>query len=171
MLPVCNRAQSRVDESSGLLIGLTLGQSDTSNACPPYWVHHGLNCYGVITHLLADWMEAVTFCRDINAEIVEIETKEENLFLKNFLVRNHTNVDIWIGGTDAFEEGHWLWINSQRPVTFTDWAPLEPYQGKGFECMTLTGRQGFRWNDDDCSHKLGFICRKEAINEGTIIIG
>ena len=43
----------------GLLIGLTHGQSGTSNACPPYWVHHGQNCYGVITHLLADWMEAV----------------------------------------------------------------------------------------------------------------
>lgn len=34
-------------------------QPEPSNACPPYWIHHGLSCYSFITGLLSDWMEAV----------------------------------------------------------------------------------------------------------------
>ncbi|XP_034331490.2 perlucin [Magallana gigas] len=154
-----------------LFSGLIHVQAQASNACPPYWIHHGLSCYSFITGLLSDWMEAVTFCRDVDAQIVEIQTNEENNFLKNYLLHNHKNADFWVGATDAFEEGHWLWISSQQPVKFTDWAPNEPYQGVGFECMTLTARQGFRWNDENCNHKWGFICKKEAENGGPIIIG
>lgn len=32
-----------------------------------------------------------TFCRDVDAQIVEIQTNEENNFLKNYLLHNHKN--------------------------------------------------------------------------------
>lgn len=32
-----------------------------------------------------------TFCRDVDAKIVEIQTNEENNFLKNYLLHNHKN--------------------------------------------------------------------------------
>eukprot|EP00105_Crassostrea_gigas_P010129 XP_011425305.1 PREDICTED: perlucin-like protein isoform X2 [Crassostrea gigas] len=154
-----------------LCIGVIQAQVKEAGICPSHWKHHGSNCYLIVTGPMLNWRDAVNYCQTVSAEIIEIETAEENTYLKNSLLHNHTTVDIWVGATDKRQEGHWLWTNSQQPVKFTDWAPNEPYQGVGFECLTLTARQGFRWNDEDCNHKWGYICKKEALNEEIIIIG
>ncbi|XP_048765293.1 perlucin-like [Ostrea edulis] len=155
----------------GLTILVLIGVVNTDGSCPSDWFPHRQSCYAFITKVKAKWVDAVDFCRDSDAELVEIETADENSFLRTHLQRNHTNEHFWVGGTDAFTEGHWIWINTRQPFTFTDWAPLEPYQGVGNDCMTLAYHEGYHWNDDVCDHKYDFICEKEALFDGEIVVG
>nr|XP_022294432.1 perlucin-like [Crassostrea virginica] len=146
----------------GLLLGITLTQPAAGVSCPPNWSHHAQSCYLFVTGLKAEWIKAVSFCRELNAQIVAIETENENKFLRNYLSHNHTHETFWIGGTDAFSEGHWVWVTTLEPFEYVDWAPQEPNQGAQCQCMTLAPREAFHWNDDICHNQYDFICEKEA---------
>uniref|UniRef100_A0A8W8JF97 C-type lectin domain-containing protein n=1 Tax=Magallana gigas TaxID=29159 RepID=A0A8W8JF97_MAGGI len=63
------------------------------------------------------------------SSLVEIESAEENNFLKSH-IRNtlHREIDdrqikssFWIGGTDFIVEGQWVWISTQKNLTYSDW--------------------------------------------------
>ena len=70
--------------------------------------------------------------------------------------------DYWIGGTDEFMEGHWLWIPTMQKLSFTDWSPGNPSDSDSNEdCMEIiVGHSAptTKWNDDNCSKKANFIC-------------
>ena len=71
--------------------------------------------------------------------------------------------DYWIGGTDEFFEGHWLWISTMQKLSYTDWFPGNPSDSdSGEDCMEIIvghNDQTTRWNDDNCSKKANFICK------------
>ena len=66
----------------------------------------------------------------------------------------------WIGGTDTVKEGKWVWMSSQDPLDYKDWAHNEPNNGIEGGCMTMANHLRFHWNDDLCNSQINFICEK-----------
>lgn len=52
----------------------------------------------------------------------------------------------WIGGTDFIVEGQWVWISTQKNLTYPDWAHDEPYGNISENCAQLGAHENLQWN-------------------------
>jgi hypothetical protein len=75
---------------------------------------------------------------------------------------------VWVGGTDVFTEGGWVWSASKRPFEggFTNWAWGEPNHAGGDsneDCVQLYRHKDYAWNDEDCRLHFPFICEIQSV--------
>ena len=118
------------------------GQDATYTYCP-------------VTKSFAD---ARTACQDLGAgDLVEFATKEE---FDAFASRTSTRSTVWIGYTDAEEEGTFKWVSGNAyytPGVSEFWRTGEPNNTDDNEhCASLE----YGWaNDSDCEEALDFACR------------
>ncbi|XP_048240434.1 zinc metalloproteinase-disintegrin-like NaMP isoform X2 [Haliotis rufescens] len=134
-------------------------------SCPDDWVAHDGSCYSFVTSQKT-WSEAMTSCQASGANLVSIETSAENEFLKKFLLRFSTcssGWSSWVGGTDKLVEGQWLWSNTGRTVSYTDWGDNQPDNGQSSsnDCMLMCFSEKYRWGGEDCGTKQSSICEKK----------
>ena len=66
---------------------------------------------------------------------------------------------LWIGATDAEEEGTWLWVDG-TPVEDGSWGEGQPDNWDDSEHCALVNWKGTDglWNDASCSYWAGFVC-------------
>ncbi|XP_062618048.1 perlucin-like [Saccostrea cucullata] len=147
---------------STIIVSCLLLETSSQTPCPDQWYWHGGSCYAFITNLKANWMDAVAFCQNAHSKLTEIESSSEDQFLRTHLTQSHLSEHFWVGGTDAFAEGEWVWLSNPKQMTYKGWAPGEPNNGVGGACMTLAYHEGFHWNDDHCKNEYDFICEKEV---------
>jgi len=71
---------------------------------------------------------------------------------------------MWIGANDLYKEGTMVWVSDKAFVSrgFTNWYPGEPNNAiRSEDCVQLWLSYGnYKWNDNVCSRKVGFICKK-----------
>lgn len=69
----------------------------------------------------------------------------------------------WVGGTDAFSEGVWVWAKSMKKICdFTRWGPRQPSNsGHEEHCLEIKFETENNWTDNRCSYKEKYICEKE----------
>ncbi|KAA8590712.1 hypothetical protein FQN60_014646, partial [Etheostoma spectabile] len=98
------------------------------------------------------WQESRDDCLQKGADLVIINSKEEDNFMRTFEKR------LWIGLTDSETEGTWKWVDG-TPLNESYWASKEPNGGRTENCVEL---QNFvfenSWNDVNCSAPLYSIC-------------
>lgn len=114
-------------------------------------------------------------------ELVRVETRGENDFLKKWLRSATTESGlIWNGASDVREETIWVWgrgldVEVQfftgngsggTPYmgAFDDFAPGEPHGGRldGIDCGAFDSSVDFQWVDADCLlEPMGYICESE----------
>ncbi|XP_072526662.1 uncharacterized protein [Salminus brasiliensis] len=98
------------------------------------------------------WSEARQDCRDRGADLVIINSIEEQEFI------NKKNKYVWIGLSDAEAEGQWKWVDGS-PLTIEFWKDHEPSNTDANEdCATFNPNTQKTWNDIHCSCKAGWIC-------------
>ncbi|CAG2232074.1 unnamed protein product [Mytilus edulis] len=135
-----------------------------NGACPNGWFSHGLSCY-FYSKTSVDFADAMVFCKNIDAVLVEIESDDENKFIQNSLKNITLKVPphgYWIGLTDIEIENEWKWIESGNSVSYVNWNPGQPDLRQSENCGILWYSTGFTWHDDFCSDNLAFfICEKE----------
>ena len=91
---------------------------------PSVWVVNPVNGHAykeVYCHSLDD---AIAKAAAENAYLVSINDKAENEWIKKVFEGRY----IWIGLSDAAEEGKWVW-HSGEPVTYTNWINIERSTG------------------------------------------
>uniref|UniRef100_A0A1A8R1N5 C-type lectin domain-containing protein n=1 Tax=Nothobranchius rachovii TaxID=451742 RepID=A0A1A8R1N5_9TELE len=137
------------------------------------WEKHGDKCY-YFSNITLSWKETRSFCEALGADLVKIDSREEQEFLvakvKNF------EMDIilgsfWIGLTDSEVEGNWTWVDgSPLDSRMKFWLEEEPNNAagrsaSGEDCVAIVKR-GVEdlntWNDDTCSFAHKSICEKPA---------
>merc|ERR1711990_518721 len=130
--------------------------------CSGGWTKYGSSCYKLHPDKVS-WAEARTFCLvQDNADLASIHSEGERAFAWALSGRNE---DTWLGGQDLHTEGHWTWTDG-TPWTWAHWARGEPNNyGGNQDCLTLWGRANGRFDDNSCTARLKFICKKA----GTIV--
>jgi len=99
--------------------------------------------------------------------LATIGSADENDYLRQKLISHHgfqTSDSAWIGGTDMFNEGTFLWIDGYASATifygpgasmWNNFAPGEPNENGSEDCVSFN-REGY-WNDDNCYKALAFF--------------
>lgn len=110
------------------------------------------------------WSGSRQYCQQMGADLVVINNKEEQDFLKNKCRNNY-----WIGLTDEGVEGTWHWIDgTPHNISTGFWCKGEPNDAKGDnhrgeDCAALWTRPPcqLEWNDENCQRSFNFICEKQ----------
>uniref|UniRef100_A0A7N6B8S6 C-type lectin domain-containing protein n=1 Tax=Anabas testudineus TaxID=64144 RepID=A0A7N6B8S6_ANATE len=129
--------------------------------CPDGWTKFCCSCYFLSTES-GSWTEGREDCRTRGADLVVIDSAEEQAFLSE-LIHKYT----WIGLNDRDEEGTWKWVDG-TPLTVTYWASNNPNNGEGHaewgeeDCVEIFGGQSSEWNDISCEASRQWICEKPA---------
>ncbi|XP_022596303.1 CD209 antigen-like protein D [Seriola dumerili] len=126
-------------------------------------------CYFLSTQS-GSWEKAREDCRARGADLVIIDSPEEQTFLSGFI-----STFTWIGLSDREEEGVWKWVDG-TPLNLTYWAVKQPDNGGGDpkwgeeDCAHLghdgsahlTHDESAHWNDLSCGSRLRWICEEMA---------
>ncbi|XP_065368714.1 perlucin-like protein [Calliphora vicina] len=108
-----------------------------------------------------NWYTAVEICNSQNKVIASITSAEENRKLYNALYKKrllHSRFAFWLGATELGHNGRWSWINTGRPLLYTNWAASEPNNGINKEhCLQLLSDG--KWNDYDCDSRHRVVCQ------------
>uniref|UniRef100_A0A1A8LF77 C-type lectin domain-containing protein n=1 Tax=Nothobranchius pienaari TaxID=704102 RepID=A0A1A8LF77_9TELE len=137
------------------------------------WEKHGDKCY-YFNYLYLPWKGSRRFCEALGADLVKIDSREEQEFLVE-KVKTFEMGDIWdgfwIGLTDSEVEGTWTWVDgSPLDSRMKFWLKEQPDNSKartasGEDCVTIVKREAEdlnTWNDDICSLAFKSICEKPA---------
>ena len=69
---------------------------------------------------------------------------------------------IWLGGSDLIVENEWMWVKTQKPITYTRWSPNEPSHsqspGDQESCLAFDVGRHFQWDDRRCENRNNFLC-------------
>uniref|UniRef100_A0A3Q0RE41 C-type lectin domain-containing protein n=1 Tax=Amphilophus citrinellus TaxID=61819 RepID=A0A3Q0RE41_AMPCI len=126
-------------------------------ACPAGWRKFSCSCY-LLSERSDSWDAARKDCRDKEADLVVIDSTEEQSFLKTI-----TQSYSWIGLNDKEQEGQWKWVDG-TPLIWTNWATNEPNNGGApnhdEDCAHMHSDDHGTWNDHKCSVSLTWICEK-----------
>ncbi|XP_062596066.1 perlucin-like protein [Saccostrea cucullata] len=133
--------------------------------CPQHWAKHGFSCYLFIKDVPGDFMKAKSICQQHGSKLVEIETADENNFLRSHIVGTHPQNGYWIGLSDIAKEGEWVWPSTGSVASFYDWARSPVHQPDNLsnqDCAMFFTGFNFHWDDNTCTVKAGFICEIET---------
>ncbi|CAH0547589.1 unnamed protein product [Brassicogethes aeneus] len=118
----------------------------------------------------ANYYRATQYCRFHGMHLASITSQEENDKLEKYIKDYGLgNEHFWTSGTDLADEGHFFWMSTGRPITFTNWNAGEPNNfefenGEQENCIELWNRdgKGLKWNDSPCSFETYFVCEVQS---------
>ena len=134
----------------------------------------GGNCYMLFETPLT-WADARAACNVIGSHLVSIGSSEENLVVDGlFQLSGITATEAWIGLTDQFGEGTFIWaegVGSYLAPVFTSWDTdqpddddLDPGCTECADCAVFdsldasTDANEVVWYDDDCTETKAYLC-------------
>ena len=116
------------------------------------------------------WYEAKRECKKNGGYLVEIESQEEQDALLAWIWEEVERVEgvevlppyqnplFWIGLTDVFHDGTWVWDQFGRPLAFSRWEEKEPEDyarwrassSQGQHCAAINLEIGGLWMQVSC---------------------
>ncbi|XP_013402508.1 perlucin-like [Lingula anatina] len=129
--------------------------------CLAPFVQLGGRCY-FFSYMQKSWSHAQAYCRSKSSHLARITSQHENNMIVSY-VRTYFPADFnwWLGGNDMAQEGRWVWVDTNKVMTYTNWNPEEPNNIKGIEhCLELRSDYTHKWNDAPCGKAKSFICEK-----------
>ncbi|CAC5411762.1 unnamed protein product [Mytilus coruscus] len=116
-------------------------------------ISFGNSVYSIIEDL-TEWEKAKGNCKCQGGDLLELETSEENEFIKNEVRTLNTGVDAYsIGGYNFNNDNDMEWISKPNQVRpFSDMAPGQPNDPIDQICMGMWRVYDFRWTDHYCDY-------------------
>ncbi|XP_067106057.1 C-type lectin domain family 4 member M-like [Osmerus mordax] len=151
-------------------INLTRERNDLERRlwkCLNGWRRFGCSCYYVSTEQ-KNWTDSRHGCRDRGADLVIINSPEEQEFLNNLTKR------VWIGLTDTVTEGTFIWVDGTPLTTPKYWYGSQPdnYPNQpgndGEDCAEIyyldprhpSAPPPTTWNDNTCDSNNFWVCER-----------
>ncbi|XP_076778388.1 CD209 antigen-like protein C [Arvicanthis niloticus] len=141
------------------LMQLGTGVDSLCRPCPWEWTFFHRKCY-YISKSQCNWNDSVTACQEVEAQLVIVESDEEQTFLS---VITKDKGSAWLGLSDLKQEGMWQWLDgSPLSASFMKyWIKGEPNNKQEEDCVESSGDG---WNDAPCTIKNYWICKKSAMS-------
>ncbi|XP_062864765.1 CD209 antigen-like protein E [Trichomycterus rosablanca] len=117
------------------------------------WKKFGTSFYYIST-VVKNWAESRQYCRERGADLVIINSREEQEFINNL------NIKSWIGLSDEESEGKWKWVDGSA-LTTAFWSQGRPNNDRNRNCVLLDAWSSGalnNWNDIPCFNTYSFIC-------------
>ncbi|XP_067289227.1 CD209 antigen-like protein E [Pseudorasbora parva] len=123
------------------------------------WTYYQSSFY-YISNETKNWTESRRYCTARRADLIIINNKEEQDFVKNI----SDGTSVWIGLTDSDVEGRWKWVDGSS-LNSSFWASAEPNGGSSENCVLAVDHdrrwpQLLGWIDHQCDEASQWICEK-----------
>ncbi|XP_078119074.1 galactose-specific lectin nattectin-like [Sander vitreus] len=137
--------------------------------CPPGWTQFGTRCFSFYIQTKT-WSDAETFCQTAGGNLASIQSAEEHAFLRDY-INQVTGIDknAWIGGTDAVQEGTWLWTDGSK-FDYKSFAAGQPDNAGGVENCLEMNWGGNGWNNGVCTFRCHSCAPRPACNYRAIMM-
>ncbi|XP_067290051.1 CD209 antigen-like protein D isoform X2 [Pseudorasbora parva] len=143
-------------------IGKEITMQGKSSEFTAKWTFYQSSFYYISTEQKS-WTESRRYCTERGADLIIINNKEEQDFVKNI----SNGISVWIGLTDSDVEGRWEWVDgSSLNSSFSKfWAIGEPNGGTSENCALSMDYDPrwlalFGWLDIPCNRAIQWICEK-----------
>ncbi|XP_038069268.1 perlucin-like protein isoform X1 [Patiria miniata] len=133
------------------LLLLVSNRSFLQASCPPGWLKWRQSCYIRLPNRM-NWFEASEACNRPGGSMIVPNSREENLFIWESLVKGTGG--LWIGCTDAAQEG--VWLCDGQPAQYTNWHPRYPSRSNKRNCARISTYEGWRWVDKTLCNRQRF---------------
>lgn len=120
------------------------------------------SCYEFFDEQLT-WSEAEERCIAWGGHLASVESSEEDAFIGAWPallgVAPLDGSGLWLGGADAASDGDFRWWDD-RPLSFAGWAPDQPNNGAGVDCIEKRNDATQRWYDRRCTDRRRHVCER-----------
>uniref|UniRef100_A0A8C8RHJ4 Macrophage mannose receptor 1 n=1 Tax=Pelusios castaneus TaxID=367368 RepID=A0A8C8RHJ4_9SAUR len=113
------------------------------------------------------WHQARKSCQQQSAELLSITELHEQTFLAG--LTSTLSSALWFGLNSLNFNSGWQWSGGS-PFRYLNWVPGNPSPEPGKICASLNPGKGAKWENRECDHKLGYICKKGNATLGSFII-
>ncbi len=118
------------------------------------WIYYKFSFYYVSTEM-KNWTESRINCTERGADLLMINSTEEQEFVRKIAC----STIVWIGLTDADEEGIWKWGDGST-LTSGFWSVGQPNGRRTQNCATSYSTY---WGDAQCNLSYKWICEKSIL--------
>nr|XP_055063223.1 C-type lectin domain family 17, member A-like [Misgurnus anguillicaudatus] len=140
-----------------MTVEMTVELTDTNTQQPQHtdgWKYYRFSYY-YISSELKTWSESRRYCRERGADLIIINNKEEQDFIKKI----PGTMRFWIGLTDIEVEDRWKWVDGST-LTTGFWVTPQPDGKINENCIASTSSG---WFDYQCSNTMKWICEKNKM--------
>lgn len=120
------------------------------------------SCYEFFADQVS-WYVAEERCVAWGGHLASVESLEEDAFLGAWPallgIRFLDGSGLWLGGTDASRDWDFRWWDD-RPLSYVSWAPGQPNNGPGVDCIEKRNDITQRWYDRRCSDGERYVCER-----------
>uniref|UniRef100_F6Y2F6 Macrophage mannose receptor 1 n=1 Tax=Monodelphis domestica TaxID=13616 RepID=F6Y2F6_MONDO len=113
------------------------------------------------------WHQARKSCQQQQSELLSITEIHEQTYLTG--LTNSFTTGLWIGLNSLNFNSGWQWAGFS-PFRYLNWLPGNPALEPGKSCVFLNPAKNAKWENVECSHKLGYICKKGNSSLNSFVI-
>ncbi|XP_034713134.1 galactose-specific lectin nattectin-like [Etheostoma cragini] len=108
------------------------------------------------------WAKAERNCQSLGGNLASVHNvKEYHEIQRLIMTTSYAYKEAWLGGSDAQEEGLWLWSDNSM-FTYQNWCPGEPNNyAYNQNCLQINFGEAKCWDDVRCSVLRPFVCSKK----------
>ncbi|KAM4536434.1 ladderlectin-like isoform 2-T2 [Odontesthes bonariensis] len=105
------------------------------------------------------WAQAERNCISLGGTLASVHSAQEYSDIQRLILSaTSASKETWIGGSDAQEEGVWLWADGSS-FGYSHWCQGEPSNGyKMQHCLQMNYSDSKCWDDHLCNVRLPSVC-------------
>nr|XP_022322050.1 uncharacterized protein LOC111123780 [Crassostrea virginica] len=138
--------------------------------CPRQFTEYLNSCY-LIKEDKVSANKALVRCLETGGYLVNMETPEEAVFLKNLVTEMKTGLSFFVGGRNINRRkpgGDWRWIKNgkmNKMTHFTLFAAGEPNGGDNSpeDCLAFYAPDRYKLHSNTCDYLGGYICEIDQV--------
>uniref|UniRef100_UPI00358E4E95 macrophage mannose receptor 1-like isoform X1 n=2 Tax=Myxine glutinosa TaxID=7769 RepID=UPI00358E4E95 len=137
---------------------------NNGSSCDVFWHEDPRynGCYEMNVEAVLSWYEARRLCQQQGADLLSISDVHTQHFISGFLSGH--GASLWIGLNILDPQGGWQWVDD-APFRYVNWAEGFPFSMEDARCGVLDASKFGRWQNADCSRRLGYICFKRNASQ------
>ncbi|XP_038586855.1 type-2 ice-structuring protein-like [Micropterus salmoides] len=131
----------------------------SSTACSGRWSEFSGRCFHYVPKAMT-WAQAEKNCESMGGNLASVHNLLEYHEIQRLIMSASYDYTVtWIGGSDAQEEGVWLWSDG-TPFNYRSYGRFNNFQGKQ-HCLQINYGDDKRWDDTWCNVRLPSVCAKK----------
>ncbi|CAH1775292.1 unnamed protein product [Owenia fusiformis] len=131
-------------------------------SCPPEFIYYNGSCYRFVYSEKVQWCGAVQRCHEMKANLVQVDSLNEQQWLVRKLKKNRQEGIYWTALHNL--QDRFLWKKTDGPSVplgeFVHWGRKQPKDHRFSElCVVLYSKPWeAKWHDYKCKSTFGYIC-------------
>ncbi|XP_064629754.1 zinc metalloproteinase nas-36-like isoform X2 [Lineus longissimus] len=153
-------------------------QTKNKRVCDSTWVEHKASCYKFFRKPPKQFGGALDFCKNKDSELLSIDDRDEDTFIKKYLTKHRSDTATWRTGGKKDDYFGWIWQHSDdrshKRMSYQKWADKEPAGSRTTLVLKKEpNKDTFKWRAEWAgsyrqlpAYSYGFICERDTTAKG-----